>query len=89
MALNRIVGTRGQQLRRVAAGTVRVGSAFAATREKTTTTTTTAAPSSSSSSSISSSSESTLGSGGHGRTLQQKFYENRILDRYTAQEPKK
>ncbi|KAJ2536227.1 [Pyruvate dehydrogenase (acetyl-transferring)] kinase 2, mitochondrial, partial [Coemansia sp. RSA 1933] len=26
---------------------------------------------------------------GHGRTLQQKFYENRILDRYTAQEPKK
>ncbi|KAJ2759555.1 [Pyruvate dehydrogenase (acetyl-transferring)] kinase 2, mitochondrial, partial [Coemansia sp. BCRC 34490] len=90
MALNRIVGTRGQQLRRAAAGTVRVGSAFAATRGKTTTTTT-AAPSSSSSSSssISSSSESTLGSGGHGRTLQQKFYENRILDRYTAQEPKK
>ncbi|KAJ2285991.1 [Pyruvate dehydrogenase (acetyl-transferring)] kinase 2, mitochondrial, partial [Coemansia sp. RSA 2706] len=24
-----------------------------------------------------------------GRSLQQKFYENRILDRYTAQEPKK
>ncbi|KAJ2381180.1 [Pyruvate dehydrogenase (acetyl-transferring)] kinase 2, mitochondrial, partial [Coemansia sp. RSA 2603] len=52
-------------------------------------TTTSAAALSTSATSTSSLAHARTVSAQSGRSLQQKFYENRILDRYTAQEPKK
>ncbi|KAJ2787939.1 [Pyruvate dehydrogenase (acetyl-transferring)] kinase 2, mitochondrial [Coemansia interrupta] len=58
-------------------------------QQKLKTTTSAAAALSTSSASAASAAHARAVSAQSGRSLQQKFYENRILDRYTAQEPKK
>ncbi|KAJ2157163.1 [Pyruvate dehydrogenase (acetyl-transferring)] kinase 2, mitochondrial [Coemansia sp. RSA 552] len=58
-------------------------------RERRTKATAVASAASSAQSSATGSAHLRMGSAHSGRSLQQKFYENRILDRYTAQDPKK